>query len=124
MSGTRQPGRNRELITLTATTLTVTPHDAGKTIVCNASGATTITMADPGTFTPGCDVLIVNLADQDLTVSCNEKIVTKNNAAADSVALSTSNEKIGGGFWMHCLGTLWLALPLAEEAQTVTVGTD
>lgn len=123
MPGTRQPGHAREGVLITAST-TLTNFDCGKTIFSNASGACTVTMPDPSTCPVGADILIMNLVDQDLIVALNEKIVTKNNAAADSVALSTASEKIGGGFWMHCTGSLWVALPLAEEAQTITVATD
>lgn len=121
MAGLRQPGRGREAISVAAST-TLTNHDVGKCILVTA--VATITMPDPATCSAGDEILIINTADSDLTVSYNEKILFKNNAAADSVAYSTSSEKIGGAFLMVCTGTLWAALPLAEEAQTITVGTD
>lgn len=124
MSGLRQPGRNAELITLTATALTITPHDAGKIVVCNASGATTITLSDPGTFRPGDQITFLNLANQDLIISCNEKIVTFNNAAADAVSAAQANEKIGAGFIATCIGSLWFVSNLTEETQTTAVTTD
>lgn len=121
MSGFRQPGRGREAVTVAAS-VTLTNHDVGKTLLVTA--AATVTMPNPATCNAGDDILIINTADSDLTVALDEKILTKNNAAADSVAYSTSSEKIGGAFLMVCTGTKWAALPLAEEAQTITVATD
>jgi len=121
MSGLRQPGRGREAVTVTGN-VTLTNHDVGKTFLVTA--ASVVTMPNPGTCLPGDDILIIQTSDNDLTVSLDEKILTKNNAAADSVAYSTSSEKIGGAFLCVCTGTKWAALPLAEEAQTITVTTD
>lgn len=123
MPGLRQPGRNREGVTLTATQ-TLTRHDVGKTFFVNGSGAVVITMPSPATCQPGDDMLFINIADQDLTIGLDEKILTKNNAAADSIAFSTSGEKIGSTALLVCTGTLWAAIPLAEEAVTMTVATD
>lgn len=121
MSGLRQPGRGREVVT-TSGNITLTNHDVGKTVI--ATGAAVVTLPNPGTCTAGDDILVIQTADSDLTVSLDEKIITKNNAAADAVAFSTSSEKIGGAFLCVCTGTKWAALPLAEETQTVTVTTD
>lgn len=123
MSGTRQPGRGREGVTITGT-LTLTNQDVGKCILSNASGACTVTLPDPSTCNPGDDILIVNMVDQNLIVALDEKIMTLNNAAADSVAFQTSSEKIGGAFLCVCTGTKWACLPMAEETQTITVATD
>lgn len=123
MAGLRQPGRNRETVELTATQ-TMTTFDIGKTFLVNGSGAVVITLPAPADTPVGGDMLFINIADQDLTVGLNEKVLTKNNAAADSVAYSTSGEKIGGAFWCINTGALWAILPLAEETQTITVTTD
>lgn len=123
MSGTRQPGGNREIVVVTGT-MTLSPHHVGKTILVESSGATTLTMPTPAQCLKGGDILIINSADQDLVVGLNELIITKHNLAADSVAYSTANEKIGGAFWMINTGSKWAALPLAEEAVTITVATD
>jgi hypothetical protein len=94
----------------------------GKTFVVTA--AATVTLPNPSTITPGSDIEFLNIADTDLTISCDEKIVAKNNAAADSVTFSTSGEKIGAAIRMICIGSLWFSCPITEELITVTVGTD
>lgn len=121
MVGFRKAKRDREGVAVSGT-FTLSPEDVGKTLVC--TDTTSITLPSPAECTIGDDILIIQTADADLTVGLNEKIITKNNAAADSVAYSTSGEKIGGAFWCHCTGTKWAVLPLAEETQTVTVTTD
>ena len=125
MAGTRQPGRNRELITTTAS-ITLSPGDMGKTI-CNvgASGAVTVTLPTATTCRPGDDVIVLSCADQNLIVATatTDTLITLNDIAADSVALQTSGEKAGGGFQFTCVGSLWHCLVLCEETQTVTVVT-
>lgn len=70
--------------------------------------------------------LFVNGADQNMTVTAGtaDTAVTFNDLAADSVAFSTSSEKIGGVIEVFCDGTTLFVLPrLASEAQTVTIAT-
>lgn len=125
MTGFRQPGRNRELITATAD-ITLTSADVGKT-VCNvgAAGTVVITLPAPAACRAGDDILVLSCADQTLTVASGtaDKMITLNDIAADSVSLQTSSEKAGGGFWFTCVGALWHCLVLCEETQTVTVAT-
>lgn len=123
MSGTRQPGGNREVVVVTGT-MTLTDWHVGKTILVESSASCTLTMPTPAQCLKGGDILIINCADQDLVVGLNELIITKHNLAADSVSYATANEKIGGAFWMFNTGSKWAALPLAEEAVTITVATD
>ena len=51
----------------------------------------------------------------------DEELVTFNDASADSVAFSTTDEKIGGAVKMICDGTNWIALYLSNAGQTVTI---
>ena len=105
---------------------TVAVGDSGKLFTTvGATGTVTFTLpAASATFT-GYDLYIVCGAAQTLTVATAtaDTLVTLNDAAADSVSLSTASEKIGGGFHVFCDGTLWFALPLTEETQTITVAT-
>lgn len=122
MAGTRQGGRNRELINTTAS-VTLLPNDIGKTISnYGASGSVTITLPTATTVTPGGDIIVLGAADQDLLVNCstNDTIIGKGDADLDSVALSTSSEKLGGGFIFTCLGPVWHCAYITEETQTVT----
>ena len=67
------------------------------------------------------------VADQNLTVvsAAGDDIVVFNDASADSVAFSTSSEKIGGQFFVWCnqAGTKWYVINLSAGANTVTVVT-
>ena len=125
MTGFRMPKVERELITTTAS-ITLTTYDLGKT-VCNvgASGAVTITLPAAANCVPGGDILILSCADQNLQVSAANagELIALNDVAANSVALSTSSEKAGGGFLLTCVGAKWHVACLAEETQTVTVAT-
>lgn len=125
MAGTRQPGRQRELITATAD-ITLSAYDVGKT-VCNvgAAGAVNVTLPAPSACGSGDDILVLSCADQNLTVTSGaaDTIITFNDVEADSVALSTVGEKAGGGFLFTCVGSKWHCLPMVTEAQTITVAT-
>lgn len=125
MAGTRQPGGNRELITVTAST-TLTAHDVGK-IYCNvgASGAVTITLPAPTTCTPGDQITVLSCAAQNLIVASGtaDTLITLNDVAADSVAFQTASEQAGGGWVFTCVGSLWHCAPFITEAQTQTVVT-
>lgn len=126
MSGTRQPGRNPELVVETGTTLTIGPGDAGK-VFCNvgAGGNIAYTVGSAATFRPGDQIWVLSAAAGTTTVSFTSgELIAFNDVAANSVALSTSSEIIGGGFLFTCLSaSKWHCCPLTEETQTVTVAT-
>lgn len=126
MSGLRQPGRNPELITETGTTLTIGPGDAGK-VFCNlgAGGNIAYTVQSAALFRPGDQITVLSAAAGTTTVGFTAgQLIAFNDVAANSVALSTSSEIIGGGFLFTCLSAAkWHCCPLTEETQTVTVAT-
>lgn len=126
MSGFRQPGRQRELVVVTATTIALTAHDAGKTI-CNvgAAGALTATLPAAATCRPGDDIWFLSCADQTFTVAGTAgELIVLNDVAANSVALSTSSEKAGGAMIATCVsGSKWHIAFWLEETQTATVAT-
>ena len=126
MSGFRQPGDNRELIVETGTTLTIGPGDAGK-VFCNvgAAGNIAYTVQSAALFRPGDEIKILSAAAGTTTVSFTAgQLITFNDVAANSVALSTTNEIIGGGFIFTCVSaSKWHCQFLCEETQTVTVAT-
>ena len=127
MSGTRQPGGNRELIIETGTTLSVDSSYAGK-IICNvgASGALTATLTSAAAgWSPGDSVMFLSCADQNFAVAGTAgQLITFNDVAANSVTLSTSSEKCGGAMIVTCVSSskFHVAL-LTEETQTATVAT-
>lgn len=126
-AGLRTPGRSRELIVETGTTLSVDASFAGKTI-CNvgASGGLTATLTSAAAgWKPGDDVLFLSCADQSFTVAGTAgQLITFNDVAANSVALSTSSEKAGGALLVTCVsGTKFHVALMTEETQTATVAT-
>ena len=86
-----------------------------------AAGAVTFTLPAAANSKGGI-VEFYCVADQNMIVAGqDEEIVSLNDLTADSVAFQTSSEKIGGGFRAVCDGTSWIVVPLAGEAQTVTI---
>lgn len=70
-----------------------------------------------------CEFFVV--ADQNVTITSTpaDKMVTKGDAAADSIALSTAGELIGGGFRVVSDGDLWYVFIMTEETVTPTIAT-
>ncbi|HEY5954918.1 MAG TPA: hypothetical protein VIV60_00145 [Polyangiaceae bacterium] len=69
----------------------------------------------------------VAVADIGMTVAAGtaDTLLTFNDAAADSVAFSTSSEIMGGFVIAGCDGTTVFALtPISAHSQTVTVATN
>jgi hypothetical protein len=100
MAGTRQGGRNRELI---ITTVTIT--------LPTASGVT-----------PGGDIMVLGAANQALIVApaTADTLVGLNDLDLDSVALQTASEMIGGALLFTCLGPVWHVAYMTEETQSAT----
>lgn len=125
MAGTRQPGRNVELVNTVGTTLTIGPSDAGKVFTnLDNTGNVAYTVQSAALFRPGDQITVLSCDGGTLTVNFTAgQLVAFNNVAAGSVALSTSSEIIGGGFIFTCLSAAkWHCSVLCEETQTVTVG--
>ena len=104
-------------------TVTEADHDTMFT-TRGAVGAVNFTL--PVTAEKGLHYRFVNVADQNLTVTAGtaDTLVTANDAAADSVAFSTSTEKIGGSFDVYGDGTSWLVIThLPQTGHTVTIAT-
>jgi hypothetical protein len=119
-------GNKMKTVANTDGTLTIDATHSGKMITTTgASGATTVTLPTVAAGFTGVHFWIFNTVDQDLTLSAQTagQIMFKNDLAANSVAASTSGEKIGAAFMVHCDGTAWLVMPMVEEAVTLTVTT-
>lgn len=65
--------------------------------------------------------LFVNTTDQNLTVQCpaGSTAITLNNAAAASVAFSTTAFKIGGVLWAFTVNGKWHLINLSTNTATV-----
>jgi hypothetical protein len=104
---------------------TVTAADSG-TIFTTRGATAAVTFTLPTTATTGLIYYFFSVADYAMTVASGtvDTMVTKNDAAADSVAYGTTSEIIGGGFMIVGDGTGWLVFHLSEELATVTVVTN
>ncbi len=126
MAGLRGPGRQRELINTTAS-ITLVAADAGKTFAnVGAGGAVTFTLPAAANCNVGDDFVFLSCAAQDFAVAAANagELITFNDVAANSVTLSTSSEKAGGGFIVTCVSSSkFHVATMTEETQTVTVAT-
>lgn len=104
---------------------TATADDSGKTfLIVGATAAVVITL--PAISTGPFRFEVINGSDVDLTATAAavDTIITYADLAADSVAFSTSSEKIGGSFVVICDGTsLFVLARIASSYQNVTVAT-
>lgn len=104
---------------------TATAADSGKIfLISGATAAVTVTL--PAIDTGPFKFEIVHLSDVDLTVASAtaDTLITFNDLTADSVAFSTSSEKIGGVVEVYCNGTVIAALArIASSYQNVTIAT-
>jgi hypothetical protein len=108
--------------TVTADT-TVTEAMAGQMFVTN--GAASITFTLPASPKQGLEYSFFNAVDQNMVITCatTDIMICYNDIAADSVALSTAAEKVGGSFRVIGTGTKWIVIPNLWEAQTPTIAT-
>lgn len=87
-----------------------------------ASGAVAFTLPTPSSSLKGCYYRFYNTVNQNMTINCatNDLIVGLNDVDLDSLAFSTSSEKIGGCVELICDGSKWLSMPMNFEATTIT----
>lgn len=87
------------------------------------TGATNKTLVLPATPKRGLQYTVHNKGAGTVLINCPtaDIITTINDDAADSVALSTANQIIGGAFDIMGDGVRWLVIPRIYPAQTVTV---
>lgn len=103
---------------------TVKPEDMGKIFTTRgAADNVNFTLPSVAQVWSGWNCRFFNVADYNLTVTAGTagEIVTHNDTAADSVALSTTSEKMGGGFRVVCDGTSMLVFLNTEATQSLTV---
>ena len=99
--------------------------EADNTLFTNtgASGAVNFTLDADGHTKKGLRYGFFVTADQNVTITSGtaDKMYTFNDAAADSVAFSTSSEKIGGYVEVYSDGAGWIVIH--SGANTLTVAT-
>lgn len=106
---------------------TVDPDvDPSGTVFTNrgAGGSVTFTLPDVVPSMAGLHYRFVGIANQNIVVATDtaDTLVTLNDAAADSVAISTTAQKIGGVMDAYCDGTAWVVVGSAV-GHTYTVVT-
>lgn len=102
---------------------TVTAADHGMLFTTTgAAGAVVFTLP---AVTAGLRFRFLNTVNQNMTIASAEgdNLVTDGDAAADSVASSTSSHKIGGFYEVigNAAGTLWYVSHIGAPANVVTV---
>jgi hypothetical protein len=103
---------------------TITAEDIGKVFV--ATGAITLTLPAIANVWNGWNVTCTVGANSSVTIAApTGKLIHFNDVAANSVAFSTTNEKVGGAVRIvyDLALTKYLCMVLAQEAQTITVAT-
>lgn len=102
---------------------TITESQAGQMFLTNGTGALTFTL--PSVPKRGLEYSFYNAVDQNMIITCatTDIMVAFNDVAADSVALSTASEKVGGSFKVIGTGSKWLVVPYLWETQTPTIAT-
>lgn len=115
-------GVGGSLMTLAATA-TITEAQTGTHFI--VAGAAAVTATLPATAKLGLEYTFTNTTDQNLIVAAGtaDTMIVYNDAAADSVALSTASEKIGGTIKVVGTGTAWMVIPHLWEGQTPTIVT-
>lgn len=99
------------------------------TIFTNKGDADAINFTLPSAEKLGLRYGFYVAADQSLTVTAGtaDTMIVFNDAAADSVALSTTGDKLGGYFEVYGDGALWMVRPSVWGdgviTQTVTIAT-
>ena len=107
-------------ITAKTSSYNVTAAETGTIFTTEgASGAVTFTLP---TAADGLYYMFVAAEDQNMTITygTNDKIITFNDIAADSVIFSTANEKAGAMVLAFSDGAKWFVINLSPNTATVT----
>lgn len=117
---------NRRVVAKTAAYTIKPPMDACGTVFTNrgATGGVTFTLPAPNLGLAGYWYRFKGLADFAITVASEtaDTLIALDDIAADSVAIATANEIIGGEIEAFCDGVSWYASGIAV-GHTYTVAT-
>jgi len=105
---------------------TVKPSDLGTCFTNEgAGGAIVLTLPPVANVDDGWNIEVLVVADQTVTVTApSGKLIAFNNAAATSIAYSTTSEKIGGALeirFISSAGKYFAKMGIGTEAQTPVV---
>lgn len=107
---------------LTANTTLSRTHFGGVITNRGAGGALNHTIPDASADLRGQWFTYFGIADQNQTFTAEtaDTLITLDDIAADSLAFSTANEKIGASATFVCDGTSWLAVDIKGTATIAT----
>ena len=99
---------------------TVTQADSGKIFTTYGASAN-VNFTLPSVASEGLIYLFVNSVNYNLTVTAGtaDTLITYNDTAADSVAFSTTSQKIGGVFLVFADGNAFYCVNLTTNTATV-----
>ena len=104
-------------VTVKASSYQVAAADNGTTFhTTGASGTVEFTLPAPSA---GLHFRFCNTVDQDMTITCTNKIVAVNNAAADGITYTTATELIGAVCDVVSDGALWYVTNLSDCTVTI-----
>ena len=115
--GTRKP------VTAKTGNYTLTKGESGGIFTTEgAAGAVNFTLPAAEL---GLNYLIYAAEDQTVTLTSDtvDTLIVFNDVAADSVAFSTSAEKVGGAFFVFSDGAKWMVSESIHDGQTAVVAT-
>lgn len=112
----------QKVTALTANTTLNSTHYGGLLTNRGAGDAIVVTLPDPAAGNKGAWFDYIGVANQNVTFSGSsaDKIVALNNAEVNSVAFTTTNEKIGASLKMVSDGTSWLVFPGDDVTLSIT----
>lgn len=121
----------RQVVEHKTTSYTVADGDWGKLLTNKgAAGSVTFTLPAPTASMSGCWVEFYQVADDEMIIATAtaDTLVTKNDAAADSINWTTASHHIGNSVRCVTDGTLWYTImspsPTADgtavSAYTIT----
>ena len=124
-------GRHTRVIMWKGTSYTCLAADTGK-IISTTSAAAAVVFTLP-VKASGLHYRFFNVANQDMTIQLASgsahEMEAYNDAAADTIAISTSGRKIGAAVDLFCDGKVWYSIPycsvtgLSNEGHLATIGT-
>jgi hypothetical protein len=121
--GVLSPRRN--VLAKTADYVVLGTEPAGTVFTTRgAAGAVNFTLPQATPQRAGLWYRFKNAVDQNLTVTATpaDSLIVFNDLTADSIALSTAGQKIGGEIEVFCDGTSWFAAGVSV-AHTFTIAT-
>lgn len=121
------PIRKQDRVVAKTAAYTITAlNDPSGTVFTNrgAVGSVTFTLPPASQAYRGYEYDFQGIADQNLVLapSTPDTLIVLNDTAADSLAISTGGQKIGGRMKAFCDGTSWIAMGVAV-GHTYTIAT-